>query len=87
MNETSTEQPVQTNRRVELTDKEKADLPLELKCCFFIEGWNHFAHITDVEDWAEQVGHLRFEYPTVQEDIDAAKNKAERLIEFVKSLC
>jgi len=35
-----------------LTKEEKNALPLELKACFYIQGWNVSANINSVDDWA-----------------------------------
>lgn len=76
------------------TDPKVKALPLELRCCYFVQGWNlDNSHINNVDEWAEKVGWLAY-YSNLDEssrddDVRAAvlraKERVARLMAFVAS--
>lgn len=77
-------------------DPEIQALPLELRCCFFVQGWNleRGTPITNMDEWAEQIGWLAFysnlDETSREEDqrlaIQKAKEKVAKVIAFAQSL-
>lgn len=76
-------------------DPDVTKLPLELRCCFFVQGWNlSHGHIKTIDDWAEQVGWLAFysnlDDTSREEDkalaVSKAKEKVAKVISFAESL-
>jgi len=76
-------------------DTDVTKLPLELRCCFFVQGWKlSYGHIKTVDDWAEQVGWLVFysnlDETSREEDkalaVSKAKEKVAKVIAFAESL-
>ena len=79
----------------QINDSAVTNLPLELRCCYFVQGWNlNYGHISTVDEWAEQVGWLAFysnlDETSREEDkalaISKAKEKVAKVISFAESL-
>lgn len=79
----------------DFTATEVRALSLDLRCCYFVQGWNleRSPAITTVDDWAEQIGWLAFYTnldDTSREDdkrlaVMRAKEKVARVIAFVET--
>lgn len=71
-------------------------LPLELRCCYFVQGWSlqRGTPITNIADWADQVGWLAFYFNLAEtsraEDkrlaVQKAKERVTEVIAFALSL-
>lgn len=71
-------------------------LPLELRCCYFVQGWSlqRGTPITSIADWADQVGWLAFYFNLTEtsraEDkrlaVQKAKERVKEVIAFALSL-
>jgi hypothetical protein len=64
----------------DLTDEEIGALPIELKVCFMLQGWNNLAEINSVDDWKESfwVFWANTEDAVTQECKTEAKEAMER---------
>ena len=63
----------------DLTEAEIADLPLEMRCCYFLYPWNMGMTGASVEEWADQIGFMR------HDSVIDAISEAEDLILFVRA--
>jgi hypothetical protein len=69
--------------RRNLTEEEYIALPLELKICFYLAGWNISANIHSVEDW---INTFYFWYDSADEHDDNYKGdgKTNAMKEYQK---
>lgn len=76
------------SRYRELTDDEINALPLDLRCCWYLQPWNANAKHTTVKGWAKGLGAMRYwgEHITSQQAIRLAEAEAVALIAFVKMM-
>jgi hypothetical protein len=78
------------------SDPDVLALPLELRCCFFVQGWNldRATPISTVDEWADCIGWMAFysnlDETSREEDRCLAAQKAKdavaRVISFAESL-
>lgn len=82
-----------------LTVEEVENLSLELRVCFFIQPWNNFANIKNVEDWLEifwyyeaikivdrKYFQMLYNKNLKEEAKKSLRNEHERLLNWVSGL-
>jgi len=71
---------------VDFTPEEVEKFPLEMRCCFHLQGWNKLIHPQSIDEWAELIGWLNYNVDACfyKCAVRKAKETARKLGEFVK---
>lgn len=73
----------------DLTTKERLDLSLELRCCYYLHSWNISAEIKQTQDWVNRFWekYLPEDYPVKTQEKrgrNGCRQEVNKLIEFAK---